>query len=499
MVGRPGLLHGGFVVLTGTLVTVFLLGGLASNVAVLLSSLVPTVVFAVQLRTGKAPDRVAWGLLLGGLSLLVVHNATSVVTVATTGDRASGAAHVATLMIGYLLILTGGLLATVPLARTDPGGMIDATIIGLATTSLVWTTLVQPHQMAVGISPGGQLSQLVLLLLVSAMVGTVLRAIATAADARPALVYLTVAILGAFAGTLSDGLTENPATGERAWWIGACWVIANVATAAGISHPSAPDIAVQPSTGRLSTRRLAFLGAALALNPVITAVDYAMGREPDAALLSLGSLLVLPLVIARIVILARMHASAEERLRELATVDELTGLPNRRALSERLEALIARTSLGYSPGAAVLFLDLDDFKAVNDGHGHRLGDRLLVEVARRLRRTVRANDLVARFGGDEFVLVLEGSPDGSRAAGLAAIERALEAPVHLDALVVTVRASIGSAVIRPGQPTTAEQVVSAADASMYRVKRARRSGGLVTQRTAANAPDAAPDRSPSSV
>ena len=133
--------------------------------------------------------------------------------------------------------------------------------------------------------------------------------------------------------------------------------------------------------------------------------------------------------------------------------DGWPGCPNRRAVTEHLDALLLRVADGRSPGAAVLFLDLDGFKEVNDAHGHQAGDRVLAEVAARLRGAVRGADVVGRFGGDEFLLVLEGDPDGARAAGLGAVEQALEPSARLGEVTAATRASIGTAVARPGEST----------------------------------------------
>jgi diguanylate cyclase (GGDEF)-like protein len=99
------------------------------------------------------------------------------------------------------------------------------------------------------------------------------------------------------------------------------------------------------------------------------------------------------------------RTDSEERVRGLAFHDELTGLPNRRMLTDRLnQAMAASKRCGLY--AALIYLDLDNFKPLNDEHGHELGDRLLVEVARRLTECVRETDTVARVGGDEFVVIL---------------------------------------------------------------------------------------------
>jgi diguanylate cyclase (GGDEF)-like protein/PAS domain S-box-containing protein len=158
-------------------------------------------------------------------------------------------------------------------------------------------------------------------------------------------------------------------------------------------------------------------------------------------------------------------------LRELeakALHDPLTGLANRALLFTELELLLARRQ---SLGVAVAFLDLDGFKQVNDTRGHRVGDEVLRHVATRLRQTVRAGDVAARIGGDEFVVVGEVA---DAAAALRLGER-LSAAVTADAVVdgvqVPVSASIGVAFAESGAGTGASELLSRADATMYRGKR----------------------------
>ncbi len=159
--------------------------------------------------------------------------------------------------------------------------------------------------------------------------------------------------------------------------------------------------------------------------------------------------------------------AAEDMLRRQAELDGLTGLANR----ARLNRVLGELAAGRHQ-VAVLFLDLDGFKVVNDTRGHDVGDQVLVEVARRVSALVRRRDLVARFGGDELVVICGGGPDASAlhvdrvAAG---IERALVRPIDTDAGPVRVTASIGLATGRvdAGDPLL---LVQRADAAMYRAK-----------------------------
>lgn len=162
----------------------------------------------------------------------------------------------------------------------------------------------------------------------------------------------------------------------------------------------------------------------------------------------------------------------ERRARHDAQHDALTALPNRAHFRERLQHALAGPSRERAT-MAVLYIDLDDFKPVNDLHGHATGDELLRIVATRLARAVRAEDMVSRLGGDEFACLIADMPDP---AGLEALARKLieivAAPVTLGTLELRVQPSIGIAV-SPMTAIGADALLRRADAAMYRAKRTK--------------------------
>ncbi len=161
---------------------------------------------------------------------------------------------------------------------------------------------------------------------------------------------------------------------------------------------------------------------------------------------------------------------AEEKISHLAHYDTLTDLPNRSNLKGRLEQAIAVARReGGQHSVAVMFLDLDRFKSINDTLGHHIGDALLLEVATRLRASVRESDVIARLGGDEFVVVLTGA-DGVAAERVASkILRALAEGYQIDGRSLHTTASIGIAVF-PGDGESVEALMQHADAAMYHAK-----------------------------
>ncbi len=197
----------------------------------------------------------------------------------------------------------------------------------------------------------------------------------------------------------------------------------------------------------------------LAETAAVAAVAVALG------LLAFASLRAVPL---------RLLRQALERATHLATHDPLTGLPNRALLRERLGRALAEARAGGG-AVGVLLVDLDRFKPVNDVHGHQAGDRLLRDVAERLRRALRGTDFAARLGGDEFALVArfgsEGGEPRDAAARLAGrVVSALDAPLGLPGGVsAQVGCSVGVALSAAGDEP-ADALLGRADAAMYRAK-----------------------------
>jgi diguanylate cyclase (GGDEF)-like protein len=169
---------------------------------------------------------------------------------------------------------------------------------------------------------------------------------------------------------------------------------------------------------------------------------------------------------------AQRAAQERDALFSLAHSDPLTGLLNRRGLADELDPALERANAERL--LALYVLDLDGFKPVNDQHGHDVGDALLRAVAQRLRASVRAADGVARFGGDEFVVMAEGLPDEVQAAELGAkLLEAFRTPFSVAGTTCTVRSTIGYA-IAPVDGSNATELLKAADAAMYAGKQAGR-------------------------
>ena len=174
-----------------------------------------------------------------------------------------------------------------------------------------------------------------------------------------------------------------------------------------------------------------------------------------------------------LLVMAGVAARSERGRLEQALTDELTGLPSRRLLKDRLEQAVLHAKRS-APGAevALMVLDLDRFKEVNDVLGHSNGDRLLVEIAGRLRAVLRENDTIARLGGDEFAVVISMSSPAGDVEVAEKLQHAFAQPVSIDGLLITVGASIGIARF-PADGDDPERLLRCADVAMYNSKRNR--------------------------
>ncbi len=180
--------------------------------------------------------------------------------------------------------------------------------------------------------------------------------------------------------------------------------------------------------------------------------------------------------------------AASQRIEKLSHTDSLTGLPNRSLLGERIERALALAQREGAP-FALLLLNLDHFKHINDTLGHAFGDRVLVEVAERLTAGVRQIDTVARLGADEFVLLAQRSDAAGAEAAARRVMEALQRPFTLDGMSFTVTASLGIA-LHPADGSDMDGLLGRADAAMREVKQAGRAGfRFHTQRSQAGDAD----------
>jgi diguanylate cyclase (GGDEF)-like protein len=195
-----------------------------------------------------------------------------------------------------------------------------------------------------------------------------------------------------------------------------------------------------------------------------------LGYEVNVALIVGSSAVLFLLVAVRMAGMIGERKVLEQRLEFQAMHDPLTHLPNRSLFRDRLELALARTERQGSKKVAVMYVDIDDFKEINDSLGHEAGDKVLLAVAQRLQRCLRPADTVARLGGDEFVVLLEEVEDAQGAVDVA--ERILEsvrAPVVLSMMETRISVSIGITLGDGGHERPAD-LLRKADLALYSAK-----------------------------
>ena len=370
-------------------------------------------------------------------------------------------------------------------AGSEREDTIDAAIVTVSFAVISWMFIIAPRLDAPMLSLGTEV--LVVLYAMLDLFPLALLIRMGLRHGRRRYRALGMFIFGAMALAIADSLfgwgelTGSAAayesiadTGWLIWYI--AWAAAALDPTSNVMERTSTNArdAANPSSGR----RLAVLTAVAFIGP-ISLVLGAPGSHPlDTAVVGIASILLFGLVIYRMALIISSLESAlgtKERLQEelshAAFHDALTGLVNRAFLHAHLDDLLQSRE---HPDAAVLFIDLDNFKDINDRFGHAGGDKLLVELGRRLTESTRDTDLVSRHGGDEFLIVIDLNERDPMWATTRTAERILEAlsrPVVISNEPVVVSASIGIA--WPGaNRMTVDSVFGAADRAMYEAKRA---------------------------
>lgn len=364
-----------------------------------------------------------------------------------------------------------------------PGGdrrtFIDSMIVATGVGVVVWTFLADPYVGDSSLDPLERVVAVIYPLADIVLLGALIRLLA-APGARPfAFRLLAVSlVLNLVADTVYAASTLGAISVDSVV-TDAAYLIAYVAWGASALHPSMAAVAVPAADRetRLGPVRLALLAGSCLLAPSVLLAASAFGIVVPVPVLAIGSGATFLLVVARMTGLVRdLGVTLGEReiladqLRHRAFHDPLTGLANRALLADRVEHALRRRS-GGAASVALVLLDLDDFKSVNDSLGHAAGDELLVELAGRIGRSTRSGDTAARLGGDEFALLLEDLDDDLTA--LRVTERMLaelSRPVAIGGRELFVRASTGIVFAGP-ERCSGEELLRDADVAMYLAKR----------------------------
>lgn len=355
----------------------------------------------------------------------------------------------------------------------DSNSTLDAIIAGLAGLALAWIYLITPSLAQQEVSISIRIA-LALYPAVSIFLLTYgFRLAITWGRSQPASFYLVILALASLcAGDIVYMLVELNLV-DVANWVHGPYGIAVLSCAVLMAHPSAALLTKPVPATEVGPRRGLAVVAVAVVVPGLVAMASPDTKTSDRMVLAL---IVVALMVAtgvRVFTALRDHARSEARLAHLATRDQLTELPNWASIEEMLEEVLAHPP-SHRGGMAVLFLDLDRFKNVNDTLGHETGDKLLLAVANRLLENVRATDVVARIGGDEFVIMLPTVRDEAEAFEIAERTRLMFGPpFEVGTVQIPVTASVGVRYVPPGEEVAAGTVMRDADTAMYASKEAQ--------------------------
>ncbi len=374
-------------------------------------------------------------------------------------------------LIGYPVVAVDALkLLKLRSPLSDREGLLDGLAVSVSATMVAWQFFILPArdssashvaQVITGAYPIGD----VILLSVTAWLAFSPGKSSGALRLLMAFAGATLILDTGYALSLSsesDGLLRV---------VNALYPVSYLFLCTAIRHREVLDVTepVHQLVRRTNPVRLVLLGLSLYTAPMLAFVS--VEGTPETLIVGLfGTTLLTLVVITRFVLLVREREEMEAAAAFKALHDELTGLANRQLLLDRIDFAQQRHQRNGRP-YAVLFVDLDRFKSVNDTWGHAVGNEVLISVAKSLRSAVRAEDLVARIGGDEFALLCENVAHIELVHAMAhRIVARLGRDLPIQAKLVS--ASVGVVIIEPGNTdaTDAESVLHRADLAMYRVK-----------------------------
>ena len=461
------------------------------DVIYLLSSAAVLVALSWGIRTYRPQHRSPWLLLLAGFTCFFIGDAISVVL-----DQVDGAAKPFPSLadIAYLLFYPLVYLAIGRFLRStghpDRAAWVDASIWTVGAAVLLWEPLFEPYIVTNEAAVISSIAGMVYPLLDLALLLMVLRMLGGRVSVYPAYVLLTSGLVCLVAVDLAFNVRQaqgHYVTGE---FTDVGWLLLYVVVGVAALHPSMIRL-TQPrrhAPGPPSRRRLQSLLVPALLAPALTIYQILSGdpvQVRDGLFIAAATAAVLVLVVARgrgLLSIAEVRSEllgkrtealevalderqrASEELRRRTNHDTLTGLASRDRFVEALDAELA----GWHAGGvcpSIAFLDLNDFKAVNDTLGHDAGDLVLIEVGNRLRSALPADHLIARFGGDEFAVLIPGDPQLAAEQLLVTLRPAFLLHGH------ELRSEVSIGVTTATRATSSGDMLREADVAMYTAKR----------------------------
>ncbi len=433
------------------------------------------VVAFIGIHVNRPERRLPWWLMAAGQALFVAgdimwnyYDAIGESPFPSTADLLY--------LAGYPFMAAGLLLLIRRrLGDGDRGGILDAAILTTAVAIVSWTFFIQPLVVGSDLDPLSLAISLAYPINDLLLIGMAMGLLATPGARTPSFRLLGLGLLALLAADQIYAVQNLDGSYVSGGPLDSIYLIAYILFGLAAAHPSMVHLTDPHPVAItwLGPVRMICLAAAMITGPIL--VTMGPGADSGLAVVALGTAVLSLLVLVRMSGIVRMldhdvkkRRALEAQLSYQAFHDPLTGLANRRRFVEQAEAaLVGRQRTG---SIAALFLDLDDFKTVNDSLGHAAGDELLGTVAARIRESLRATDLAARLGGDEFgVLLLDITDVGYAQTVAERLLATIQAPLTISDVAVEVGASIGIAV-DTSTMTGVDDLLGDADVAMYQAK-----------------------------
>ena len=418
----------------------------------------------IGIRNKRGQNRKAWMLIVFGLISFLAGDLCYYILDALS-DTAPFPSPADALYLGmYPLVICGLLLL---IREISPGrdwpSLLDASIAAVGTFAVLGVLVIDTYVADGSMQLAGRIISVCYPVMDVALVAVAVRLVGVVHLRRPAYALLAAGLCSLLVADTIYGVLNSAGTFQTGGFADLFWLGFYVLIGAAALQPATDDSVQVLShvSGQLSRSRLLML---CLMTLAVPTIDLVWGGPADKTLTAVTSMVMFVLVLGRLAGLMGVVLRSEQRAR----LDTLTGLANRLLFDEHVARSVERGGEGV---ISVLFVDLDDFKVVNDSIGHQAGDDLLIAVADRLRSCVRSEDLVARLSGDEFAVLLESAVDKAHAiAVVRRLQDQMRMPVVVGGREVLISASVGLVVEPRGSVVRPQALLQAADVAMYRAK-----------------------------
>ncbi|GAA3202991.1 EAL domain-containing protein [Dactylosporangium siamense] len=436
----------------------------AANFSFELIGLAAVTALLVGVRRNRPPRRALWLWFAVGLGTWVLGDVTWSIYQFVLHESPSPSLADVFYLCAYPS-LAGGLWLLLRRHGRDVAGLIDACIAAAGAGLLFWVFVMRP------VAEAGQMTVLERVIALAYPSADVLllvllaRLLAGRAAKTASFWLLAAGLTLMFATDVTYSLTSTYDI-LGAGYLASGWLLAYVCLAAAALHPSmrGMDEPTDAAESALSRLRLTVLAVSSLIAPALLLLQGTLdGHDVDWFAIGVVSVVVFLLVLVRVAGLVGKVQDQADQLSDLVMRDDLTGLPNRRFLEE-----LIRDELDAGTVTQVAFIDLDDFKRINDGLGHAIGDQLLTAVGKRLGGVLRPGDVVARLGGDEFAVLMPDTGAVAADAMVTELATALQEPVFAGDQHLLVQASIG--VADAAGTRDPFELLRRADVAMYAAK-----------------------------